>query len=420
MNVNIINERFPEYQNMSQQEFDNLTDQYKQKYAPLSEKEKKLLGRYYTDTMKSIYTPRKMTSFDTLESYLEKSNLESITNDNLINIPYNVFVQLEERYEYEQKKKKGKTANFEKIQIYLHRYIKDLKKASKGFTLLYDKKLNNMNAYDTIEYIETIIQNPKFSAEHPSFISIYLVYNPGSKPFHATCIFEFESFYYEFSHYGGGSNVGSIIFETYPEKGNNIYEYGHGVLATKICDEEIPQNIANNITLQTLLNISMFWWSKTDACNIRTFPGSCTGLVETATILTNLNNVCNNVAVNKSVILMGFKRKKSRLSSRRRSPRKSSRRRSPRKSSRRRSPRKSTRRRSTSKSSRRRSPRKSTRRRSTSKSSKRRNPRKSTRRSPRKSPKRRSPRKSPKRRSPRKYSKRRSPRKSSKRRSPRN
>ena len=391
MNVNIINERFPEYQNMSQQEFDNLTDQYKQKYAPLSEKEKKLLGRYYTDTMKSIYTPRKMTSFDTLESYLEKSNLESITNDNLINIPYNVFVQLEERYE--QEKKKGKTANFEKIQIYLHRYIKDLKKASKGFTLLYDKKLNNMNAYDTIEYIETIIQNPKFSAEHPSYIDIYLVYNPGSKPFHATCIFEFESFYYEFSHYGGGSNVGSIMFETYPEKGNNIYEYGRGdsVLATKICDEAIPQNIANNITLQTLLNISMFWWSKTDACNIRTFPGSCTGLVETATILTNLNNVCNNVAVNKSVILMGFKRKKSRLSSKRRSPHKSSRR-SPRKSSRRRSP------------------RKSTRRRSTSKSSKRRNPRKSTRRSPRKSPKRRSPRKSSKRRSPRKSSKRRSPR----------
>ena len=402
MNVNIINERFPEYQNMSQQDFDNLTDQYKEKYAPLSEKEKKLLGSIYTDTMKSIYTPRKMTSFDALESYLEKSNLKSITNDNLINIPYNVFVQLEERYE--QEKKKGKTANFEKIQIYLHRYIKNIQKISKGFTLLYDKKLNNVNAYDTIEYIEKLIEDPKFSAEHPSYIDIYLVYNPGSKPFHATCIFEFESFYYEFSHYGGGSNVGSIMFETYPEKGNNIYEYGRGdsVLATKICDEAIPQNIANNITLQTLLNISMFWWSKTDACNIRTFPGSCTGLVETATILTNLNNVCNNVAVNKSVILMDFKRKKSRLSSKRRSPRKSSRRRSPRKSSKRRSPRKSTRRRS---------PRKSSKRRSTSKSSKRRNPRKSPkRRSPRKSPKRRSPRKSPKRRSPRKSSKRRSPR----------
>ena len=124
MNVNIINERFPEYQNMSQQDFDNLTDQYKEKYAPLSEKEKKLLGSIYTDTMKSIYTPRKMTSFDALESYLEKSNLKSITNDNLINIPYNVFVQLEERYE--QEKKKGKTANFEKIQIYLHRYIKNI------------------------------------------------------------------------------------------------------------------------------------------------------------------------------------------------------------------------------------------------------------------------------------------------------
>jgi hypothetical protein len=398
MNVNIINERFPEYQNMSQQDFDNLTDQYKQKYAPLSEKEKKLLGRYYTDTMKNqIHTTRKITSFDALESYLEKSNLKSITNDNLINIPYNVFVQLEERYE--QEKKKGKTANFEKIQIYLHRYIKNIQKVSKGFTLLYDKKLNNMNAYDTIEYVETIIQDPKFSAEHPSFISIYLVYNPGSKPFHATCIFEFESFYYEFSHYGGGSNVGSIIFETYPEIGNNIYEYGHGgsVLATKICDEEIPQNIANNITLQTLLNISMFWWSKTDACNIRTFPGSCTGLVETATILTNLNNVCNNVAVNKSVILMDFKRKKS---SKRRSPRKSSKRLSPRKSSKRLSPRKS---------SKRLSPRKSTRRRSPRKSSK--------RRSPRKSSKRRSPRKSSKRRSPRKSSKRRSPRKSTRRRS---
>ena len=409
MNVNIINERFPEYQNMSQQDFDNLTDQYKEKYAPLSEKEKKLLGSIYTDTMKSIYTPRKMTSFDALESYLEKSNLKSITNDNLINIPYNVFVQLEERYE--QEKKKGKTANFEKIQIYLHRYIKNIQKISKGFTLLYDKKLNNVNAYDTIEYIEKLIEDPKFSAEHPSYIDIYLVYNPGSKPFHATCIFEFESFYYEFSHYGGGSNVGSIMFETYPEKGNNIYEYGRGdsVLATKICDEAIPQNIANNITLQTLLNISMFWWSKTDACNIRTFPGSCTGLVETATILTNLNNVCNNVAVNKSVILMDFKRKKS---SKRRSPRKSSRRRSPRKSSKRRSPRKSTRRRS---------PRKSSKRRSTSKSSKRRNPRKSPkRRSPRKSPKRRSPRKSPKRRSPRKSPNRRSPRKSPKRRSPRN
>ena len=404
MNVNIINERFPEYQNMSQQAFDNLTDQYKQKYAPLSEKEKKLLGSIYTDTMKSIYTPRKMTSFDALESYLEKSNLKSITNDNLINIPYNVFVQLEERYEqekkrYEQEKKKGKTANFEKIQIYLHRYIKNIQKISKGFTLLYDKKLNNVNAYDTIEYIEKLIEDPKFSAEHPSYIDIYLVYNPGSKPFHATCIFEFESFYYEFSHYGGGSNVGSIMFETYPEKGNNIYEYGRGdsVLATKICDEAIPQNIANNITLQTLLNISMFWWSKTDACNIRTFPGSCTGLVETATILTNLNNVCNNVAVNKSVILMDFKRKKF---SRRRSPRKSSKRRSPRKSTRRRSPRKSSKRRSTSKSSKRRNPRKSTRR----------SPRKSTRRSPRKSPKRRSPRKSPKRRSPRKSPKRRSPR----------
>jgi hypothetical protein len=417
MNVNIINERFPEYQNMTQQDFDNLTDQYKQKYAPLSEKEKKLLGRYYTDTMKSIYTTKKITSFDALESFLEKSNLKSITNDNLINIPYNVFVQLEERYEQEKKKRKElgtkyeEENNFKKIQTYFYRYIKTIQKISKGFTLLYDKKLNNMNAYDTIEYIEKLIEDPTLSGEHPSFISIYLVYNPGSKPFHATCIFEFESFYYEFSHYGGGSNVGSVIFETYPAKGNNIYEYGRGdsVLATKICDEEIPQNIANNITLQTLLNISMFWWSKTDACNIRTFPGSCTGLVETATILTNLNNLCNNVAVNKSVILMDFKHKKSpRRSSKRRSPK----RRSPRKSSRRRSPRKSSRRRSPHKSSKRRSPRKS---------SKRRSPRKSTRRrSPRKSTRRRSPRKSTRRRSPRKSSKRRSPRKSSKRRSPRN
>jgi hypothetical protein len=379
MNVNIINERFPEYQNMTQQDFDNLTDQYKEKYAPLSEKEKKLLGRYYTDTMKSIYTTKKITSFDALESFLEKSNLKSITNDNLINIPYNVFVQLEERYEQEKKKRKElgtkyeEENNFKKIQTYLFRYIKTIQKISKGFTLLYDKKLNNMNAYDTIEYIEKLIEDPTLSGEHPSFISIYLVYNPGSKPFHATCIFEFESFYYEFSHFGGGSNVGSVIFETYPAKGNNIYEYGgDSVLATKICDEEIPQNIANNITLQTLLNISMFWWSKTDACNIRTFPGSCTGLVETATILTNLNNLCNNVAVNKSVILMDFKRKKS---PRRSSKRRSSKRRSPRKSTKRRSPRKSTKRRSPHKSSRRRSPRKS-----------------SKRRSPRKSPKRRSPR----------------------------
>jgi len=375
MNVNIINERFPEYQNMTQQDFDNLTDQYKQKYAPLSEKEKTLLGRYYTDTMKSIYTTKKITSFDALESFLEKSNLKSITNDNLINIPYNVFVQLEERYEQEKKKRKElgtkyeEENNFKKIQTYLYRYIKTIQKISKGFTLLYDKKLNNMNAYDTIEYIEKLIEDPKLSVsgEHPSFISIYLVYNPGSKPFHATCIFEFESFYYEFSHYGGGSNVGSVIFETYPAKGNNIYEYGGGdsVLATKICDEEIPQNIANNITLQTLLNISMFWWSKTDACNIRTFPGSCTGLVETATILTNLNNLCNNVAVNKSVILMDFKRKKS---PRRSSKRRSSKRRSPRKSTRRRSPRKSTR-----------------------QSRKQRSLRKSTRQSRKRSPKRKSP-----------------------------
>ena len=402
---------------MNQKDFNKLTKKYKDYYSSLTEEQEEDQEKFYTENIKNIYSKTKIKLFDELELFLEKS---TITEDNVPTIPYNVFEQFLKKYEQEmiensENEFTGKRkSNLRKMQtykeLYTEKYIDKIKKTSVGFRLLDDKKIANKASKNTIEYIERYILffKKKKILQHPSHISIYQVYRLGSIPFHATCVFKFKNFYYEFSHFSGGGNIGSIAFEPYRKtEEKDIYEYeGGNILAKLICEEKIPQEIADDITLQTLLNISMYWWSKTDACNIRTFPGSCTGLVETAVVLTKLNSVCN-VGVNNE------------KSTKKRSPPKS-------KSTEKQSPHKKkklsfsfTRKNSVNKKSKKELRDKNFK---SKKSPKRRSPRKSPkRRSPkRRSPKRRSPRKSPKRRSPRKSPKRRSPRKSPKRRSPRN
>jgi hypothetical protein len=380
MNVDFIKKNFSEYKKTSRKQFYYLTEQYKERYT-FSKKQEKNMKASFNSTMKDIHRPPHIfITLDELESYL-KNPKSSTEKDTLKYISYDIFVEFTEQ---KDKEKKKETDYSEIYEEYFDRYINTLSNKSLGFASLYSVKELHNEAVTRIEEIEEKIEKEK--VYHPLEIDIFLVYDVGNtKAFHAMCVFKFENFYYEFSHSEGGGNVGYLSDKTLPKLKNEFgkYEVGgknSGKFATRICNKIIPTSISKKITLQTLLNISMLWWSETDACAKTTFPGSCTGLVETVIVLTGLNNLCDNVGVHNSVNL-SFNNKKS---PKRRSPRKSPKRRSPRKSSKRRSPRKSSKRRSPRKSPKRRSPRKS-----------------SKRRSPRKSPKRRFPRKSPKRRFPR-------------------
>jgi peptidyl-prolyl isomerase G (cyclophilin G)/arginine/serine-rich splicing factor 7/serine/arginine repetitive matrix protein 1 len=361
MNVDFIKKNFSEYNKTSQKKFDSLTEQYKERYT-FSDKQEKNMKASFDSTMKDIQLrPHIFITLDELESYL-KNPKSSTEKDTLKYISYDIFVEFTKQKDEEKKKKTDYSEIYEK---YFDRYINTLSNKSLGFASLYSgKKLYN-EAVTRIETIEEKIalQKKKKKVYHPLEIDIFLVYDVGNtQAFHAMCVFKFENFYYDFNHSVGGGNVGYLSDETLQKLKNEFgkYEFGDGNFATRICNKIIPTNISKNITLQTLLNISMLWWSKTDACAKTTFPGSCTGLVETVIVLTGLNELCDNVGVHNSVSL-SFKNKKS---PKRRSPRKSPKRRSPRKSPRRRSPRKSPKRRSPRKSPKRRSPRKSPRRRS--------------------------------------------------------
>ena len=343
MNVDFIKENFSEYKKTrkNQNQFDFLTEQYKERYT-FSDKQEKIMKASFNSTMKDMHIPHIFITLDKLESYL-KNPKSSTEDDTLKYISYDIFVEFTKQ---KDKEKKEKTDYSEIYKEYFDRYIYTLSEKSSGFDTLYKTKKLYNKAVKRIKTIEEKIalQKKEKKVYHPLEIDIFLVYEVGNtQAFHAMCIFKFENFYYNFNHSKGGGNVGYLSDETFQKLKNEVgkYEVGDN-FGTKICNKKIPTKISKNITLQTLLNISMLWWSKTDACKKTTFPGSCTGLVETVIVLTGLNELCDNVGVHNSVDL-SFKNKKS---PRRRSPRKSPKRRSPRKSTRRRSPRKSSKRRS--------------------------------------------------------------------------